>query len=404
MASLISLSQPPPGPSPTAAATEVRPGAKGRILVAMSGGVDSAYAAVMLAEEGYDLVGVHMATSPYAAKIEGARFNSCCSPRDAADARAVAIKAGFPFYTLDLEREFREAVIDPFVDDYLHGRTPNPCVLCNNKLKLGHLLDRAHVYGAHAVATGHYAITEFDAGYGQWVLRRPVDRNKDQTYYLFGLTTSQVQHFRCPLGGMTKDEVRARAQAAGLAVHDKPDSQEICFVPDNNYRNFLRKAVPDAEERIRPGDIVTSAGEVVGQHTGTPHYTVGQRKGLGIAHSEPLYVLSIDPKANVIVVGPAKELGSPGLLATRVNWQIPLERLLLDGATALRVSAQIRYRAAAITATVSRVEADSETCEVIFDEPQQAVTPGQAVVFYDAATNATLWGGGWISCGFKAEG
>jgi tRNA-specific 2-thiouridylase len=357
-------------------------------------------AALLLVEQGFEVVGIHMATSPYAKGDHMKKFGTCCSPRDAADARAVADRYGFRFFNFDLEQEFREAVIEPFVDDYMHGRTPNPCVLCNNRLKLGTLLDRADTFGAEAVATGHYARCDIDETLGQRVLRRPVDANKDQTYYLFGLTKRQIQRFRCPLGAMDKSEVRELARQKGIKVHDKPDSQEICFVPDDNYRNFLNKAVPDAAERIRPGDILNEAGEVVGQHTGTPHYTIGQRKGLGIAAPRPLHVLEIDPKRNVLVVGEKDRLLQPGLLANRVNWQIDLARLpgaeeTAPGEWRFPCRAQIRYRSPAARGVVEYREAD-RSMRVRFDEPQAAITPGQAAAIYDAETGETLLGGGWI--------
>jgi tRNA-specific 2-thiouridylase len=232
------------------------------------------------------------------------------------------------------------------------------------------------------------------------VLRRPADRGKDQTYYLFGLTRRQIQRFRCPLGAMEKSEVRELARAKGIKVHDKPDSQEICFVPSDNYRDFLRKAVPDADARIRPGDILDEAGEVVGQHTGTPHYTIGQRKGLGIAAPRPLHVLEIDPGRNVLVVGEKESLLRTGLRADRVNWQIDLERLpeaerAAEGFWRLPCRAQIRYRSEATPAALEYAEAD-RSLTVRFDEPQAAITPGQALALYDAQTGETLLGGGWI--------
>jgi len=383
-------------------------------LVAMSGGVDSAVAALLLQRDGFEVLGVHMATSPYAkAEADPARkFGSCCSPRDAADARAVATRAGFAFYVFDLEHEFRRAVIDPFIDDYLHARTPNPCVLCNNKLKLGTLLDRARTFGAEFVATGHYARTILNERVGQWMLARPADRGKDQTYYLFGLTTRQVQAFRCPLGDLLKSEVRALAREFGLPVHDKPESMEICFVPGDDYRAFLRGAVPDIEAIVRPGDIVDTRGAVRGRHTGLSDYTVGQRRGLGIAAAEPLYVVALDTERNVVVVGKRDEMGRRRLRAGAINWQLAPEKFAAldpeftptrDGDVwTLRLRAQIRYRAAGNLATVTWREGEP-TAHVQFDDPQFAITPGQAVAFYDARTGDWLLGGGWIETSWQDD-
>lgn len=357
-----------------------------RILVAMSGGVDSALTAVLLQKAGYECVGVTMRTYHPTAEdhSSGRKLQSCCSPDDAQDARSAAQAAGMPFYVLDLEREFDDAVIKPFVSEYLAGRTPNPCVLCNNHLKLGVLLDKAAMWGCDYVATGHYAIVEENAVMGRMALRRPRDRAKDQTYYLFGLTQEQLSRFVCPLGGLTKPEVRALAREHGIPVHDKPDSMEICFVPRNNYREYLRKRAGSGA--IAPGDIVTEDGRVVGRHEGLACYTVGQRKGLHVSSPEPLYVIDLLAEENLVVVGPVQSLSCGGLMASRLNWVS-----MAEPDSPRELLAQIRYQSQAAGAVVTPL--DGGRAEVQFHEAQRAVTPGQAVVLYDGDAVAA---GGWI--------
>ncbi|MGI8905848.1 MAG: tRNA 2-thiouridine(34) synthase MnmA [Candidatus Sumerlaeaceae bacterium] len=357
-----------------------------RILVAMSGGVDSALTAVLLRREGFECVGINMRTyHPNEADVaSGRKFQTCCSPEDAGDARAVALGEDFPFYVLDLEKEFHAAVVQPFIRNYLQGLTPNPCVLCNNHLKLGVLLEKARLYGCDYVATGHYARVIENGVTGRTELHRAADLSKDQTYYLFGLRQDQLQRFICPLGGLQKSTVRQLAREYGLEVAEKPDSMEICFVPGNDYRTFLRGKVE--AEAIQPGAIVTIDGDVLGRHEGIAFYTIGQRKGLGISSATPMYVVDILPEENLVVVGAAEQTMSDGLVCERMNW-VAIESPRL----AIEASAQIRYRHAAAPCVVTPLT--DGRFEVRFQERQRSVTPGQAVVFYEGDS---VLGGGWI--------
>jgi len=357
-----------------------------RILVAMSGGVDSALTAVLLRRAGIECVGINMRTyHPTAEDVQsGRKFQTCCSPEDAGDARAVALDEDFPFYVLDLEKQFHQAVVEPFINEYLRGRTPNPCVLCNNHLKLGLLIDKARLYGCDFVATGHYARIVENTASGRMEMHRAADPGKDLTYYLFGLRQDQLRRFLCPLGGMTKPQVRELAREYGISVAEKPDSMEICFVPGNDYRKFLQKRV--GEGAIAPGNIVTTDGRVVGRHEGIACYTVGQRKGLGITSAVPLYVIDILAEENLVVVGPAEQTTSPGLVCSRMNW-VAIEEPTAE----LRTTAQIRYRHRPAACTVRPLGAGR--FQVEFDDPQRSITPGQAVVFYDGES---VLGGGWI--------
>ncbi len=359
---------------------------KNRILVAMSGGVDSTLTAVLLHQAGYEVIGVTMLTCPMPEdKDADKRSRPCCAPVNVEDACRVAQQFGFQYYLLDLVAEFEQEIIAPFVSEYLHGRTPNPCILCNEKIKLGVLMEKAHTYGATDVATGHYAIVEYEPVKNRFLLKRARDVAKDQSYFLFSLAQEQLAHFRTPLGNQKKEQTRELARQLGLKVADKPQSQEICFIPDNDYRRFLRERI-DASEAIREGNIINTHGETIGRHQGTPFYTVGQRKGLGIAHSQPLYVLNIDPIHNVLIVGEEAELFSRILVASRPNW-ISIPELDRE----ISVSAQIRYRHTPAPARVRPLGQDR--VQVVFEKPQRAITAGQAVVFYD---KDVVVGGAWI--------
>lgn len=355
-----------------------------RLVVGMSGGVDSSLAAALLVEAGHEVVGITLRTAPWAEPAdETARFGSCCSSAAAAGARAVARQLGIPYYLLNHEREFADAVIADFTAEYRAGRTPSPCVVCNRAVKFGTLLRRALAWEAEGVATGHYARLGRDPVSGRMLLYEGRDPARDQSYFLWPLTQTQLEHARFPIGNLTKTEVRAMARARGLATAETPESHELCFI-SGDYREFLRARAPEA---FRPGLIVDEAGREVGVHTGLGAYTIGQRKGLGLAGGEVRYVIRLDPLQNVVCVGPRAALETEWLLATGVNL-IALERL----AEPLRVEARIRHGAPRVPAKVA--PQSPGVVEVRFDTPQRAVTPGQSVVFY---RGEVVVGGGVIA-------
>jgi len=364
------------------------------IAIAMSGGVDSSAAAVLLRETGEPLVGLSMQLWNQRRALRGEepselqqmdRTGRCCSLDDIWDARRVASHLGIPFYVLNLEDQFESTVIAPFVATYMRGETPSPCILCNNFVKFNHLVDRAAGIGADRVATGHYARVRYDETLGRWVLLRGKDRNKDQSYFLFGLTQAQLSKTVFPLGELTKPEVREIARLAGLPTYDKPESQEICFVQGRSYAEFVEKyAGLETQGERETGEIVNLGGDVVGNHEGIHNYTIGQRKGLGAA-GRPQYVVRIEPEKNRVVIG-----GNPDLLCRRfavrdVNW------IAVAGVTEpIACQVQIRNRFEPRTA---RVFLEDSRVLVEFDEPQRAVTPGQGAVFY---WGDVVIGGGWI--------
>jgi tRNA-uridine 2-sulfurtransferase len=364
------------------------------IAVAMSGGVDSSTVAAMLCQQGYHVVGLTLQlwNQRRLAGREGMPESvqgRCCSIDDVYDARHVADTLGIPYYVVNQEERFERDVVRPFVAEYLSGRTPIPCSLCNNHLKFDQLLVTARQIGAELLATGHYARNEFDEARGRWLLKRPADRGKDQTYFLFGLTQEQLSRTLFPLGNMNKPDVREEAKRAGLRLFEKPDSQEICFIPGGDYKKFLDAYLDEQGEEIpdTAGELVTTTGDVIGAHSGIHNFTVGQRKGLGLATGSPLYVLEIHGDRRQVVVGGDEELLSRELRANRVNW------IAIDDLRApMRVQAKIRHRHQPAEAVLEK-SAENEVL-LTFDEPQRAITPGQAVVFYD---NDVVVGGGWIS-------
>lgn len=360
----------------------LEPLSAGRVVVAMSGGVDSSVVAAMLADQGTDVVGISMRLY---ANPRGDAGKSCCSPDDLLDAREVAATFGFPFYVANYQEEFQKRIVDYFVDEYRRGRTPSPCVLCNDHLKFDTLLERMQALGGEALATGHYArIVEKD---GRHALLRGKDRKKDQSYFLFGLRREVLPHIRFPLGELTKPEVRKLAEELGVPTATKPESQDICFVAGGDYADFVEARL--SEDELKAGNFVlASSGEVLGQHDGIHRFTVGQRKGLGIAWREPLYVKSIDPQSGDVLVDVASNVGARSFTIERANWQrwaVPPQ--------GFEAAVQVRYRHRPVAARIEVDPNDATRARVEIDADERGITPGQAAVFYESDE---VLGGGWV--------
>lgn len=353
-----------------------------RIVVAMSGGVDSSVAAALLAREGHDVIGLSMQL--YDQQEGQTHFGSCCTIDDLRDARRVASTLRIPHYIVNFEQQFDAHVLSNFVGEYLAGRTPIPCSHCNSDLKFASLLDRATAFNAALLATGHYARVVWDEDSGRYLLKRGLDPEKDQSYFLFSLTQAQLACARFPVGDLAKHEVRTLARDLGLVVADKPDSQELCFVPSGEHVKFIEART--SWSALKPGTIQRADGRVLGRHEGIHRFTVGQRKGLGVSTGAPLYVLALHPADGTVVVGPREALERDTLTARNVNWiACP------PPASPLRVTARIRHKHREAAASVVATEAGGAM--LTFDQPQTAVAPGQAAVFYQ---DDVVVGGGWI--------
>lgn len=366
------------------------------VVVAMSGGVDSSVAAALLVHAGCEVIGITMHLWDYDTVGGNVhRENGCCTVEDRTDARVVASRLGIPYYVVDFREEFQKGVIEQFVSEYIHGRTPNPCVSCNSQVKFGVLLDRARALGADYVATGHYARITYDTERDRYILKRGLDAGKDQSYALWELTQEELAQTVFPVGAITKDLTREIAERLTPRVAQKRDSYEICFIQDESYERFLREwtaSHPEAQtdgllsigDPIRPGPIVDTKGNILGQHRGYPLYTIGQRKGLGLSVGRPVYVVDIRPETNTVVVGDDADLLRPAMTAEHVNWQ-SIDRPV----SPIHGQVKIRYKHDGATAVITPI--DDDGAEITFDEPQRAITPGQSVVFYD--DEAVLGGG-----------
>ncbi|RCX16848.1 tRNA (5-methylaminomethyl-2-thiouridylate)-methyltransferase [Anaerobacterium chartisolvens] len=357
--------------------------AKKSVMVGMSGGVDSSVAAAVLLQKGYEVIGVTMQIWPDMDEEVQKSEGGCCSLSAVDDARRVADRLGIPYYVMNFKDVFQRRVVDYFKEEYIKGRTPNPCIACNRHVKFDAMLKKAGAMGIDYISTGHYAKIEYCEKRGRFLLKKSVTDKKDQTYALYNLTQAQLARTLMPIGDYTKDRIREIAAEIGLAVASKPDSQEICFVEDNDYASFISK---NTQHRIVPGNFVDVSGNVLGKHRGIVHYTIGQRKGLGIAFGKPMFVAEIDAASNTVVLGDESEVFSTGLIAEDMNF------ISIDGLTdEMRVKAKVRYSASELWASIYPMEGGR--VRVVFDEPVRAITPGQSVVFYE---DDIVVGGGTI--------
>ncbi len=365
---------------------------RGRVLVAMSGGIDSSVAAVMLHEQGYEVIGMTMKTWDYASSGSSKKETGCCSLDSINDARNIAVSLGFPHYILDIREEFGDYVINHFTDEYIAGRTPNPCVLCNTHIKWDALLRRADKLDCEFIATGHYANIRQENG--RQVISKGIDENKDQSYALWGISQQSLSRTMYPLGHLRKTEIKDFAKERGfIDLVNKSESYEICFVPDNDYRGFLKRRVPGLEEEVKGGDFVLTDGTVVGKHEGYPFYTIGQRKGLGIAMGYPIFVTEIQKEKNRVVLGKLDELSKDAMWVHKLNM---VKYADLQNKTYETVT-KVRYNDDGTPATINQI---GDGMKVLFKEGVFAIAPGQAAVFYEG--NDVI-GGGWIMSSFKQE-